>query len=64
MISYKLSYEMIHVVGNLNYSDVVMSAKASQITAVSIVCLTVQAQIKENMKAQHQMQNSTQSETK
>ena len=28
-----------------------MSAMASQITAVSIVCLTVQAHIKENIKA-------------
>ena len=34
-----------------HYSDVILSATASQITGVSIVCLTVvQAQITENMK--------------
>ena len=35
-----------------HYSDVILSAMASQITGVSIVCLTVvQAQITENLKA-------------
>ena len=34
-----------------HYSDIVMSAMASQITGVSIVCSTVPEQIKENIKA-------------
>ena len=38
-------------VSMIHYSDVLMSAMASRITGVSIVCLTVCSQIKENIKA-------------
>ena len=36
----------------LHYSDATMSAKAFQIAVVSIIHLTVQARIKENITAQ------------
>ena len=41
----------------IHYSDIIMSTMASQITGVSILCITVypgvRAQIKENIKAPH-----------
>ena len=47
--SKQLSFKCIHIVILCHYSDVIMSEMASQITSLTIVCLTVY--FKENIKA-------------
>ena len=49
-----VSFECVENICHAHYNDVIMSAMASQVTASQLFTQpSIQAQIKENIKAQH-----------